>query len=170
VRKARTRLRLPGSKNANPSTENSDEDERTTPIGLFNYAESYRLSAIALNEAQVQVPHRYAPISFLYYHSIELYLKSYLRGHGVTNKELRQRHGHKVGTLSDSAQRLGLDISEDDARILSWMTRTDVAIRFRYIRTGAYALPSEETFNKVTWNLRQAVGESLRKLDLPIRM
>ena len=57
-----------------------DDDERTNAIGLFNTARSYWRSAEHLNAAGVKVTHPEAPVTFLFCHAIELYLKSYLRG------------------------------------------------------------------------------------------
>jgi hypothetical protein len=59
--------------------EIQDENERTNPMGLFTMAEAYRLSALALENAEVAAGHADSPIRFLYYHALELYLKALLR-------------------------------------------------------------------------------------------
>jgi hypothetical protein len=54
-------------------TAEDDDAERTTSIGLYNYAGSY--SRCANNLARVKpkgVTHPDEPIDFLFYHSIEL--------------------------------------------------------------------------------------------------
>jgi hypothetical protein len=56
----------------------SDEIERTSPLGLFNYARSYWRSAEYLHAAKLKLTHPSAPATFLFYHAIELYLKAFL--------------------------------------------------------------------------------------------
>ena len=90
----------------------TDVDARTTPVGLFNFAETYWLSAKALKAAEVKgVTHRAYPVYFLYYHAIELYLKAYLRlhGHGVVELSSK-KFGHDAGALSKRARELGLPV------------------------------------------------------------
>ncbi len=65
-------------------TDEMSVDERTSAFGLFNYANSYRRSAEYLSKAKVRVSHPHAPITYLFYHAIELYLKSFLRSHGYS--------------------------------------------------------------------------------------
>ncbi len=84
-----------------------DEAKRTTCIGLFNYAESYFRSARALDANKPKVTHPDAPVNFLFYHAIELYLKAYLRLKGLTPRELASRkYGHSVAALSKRASEL----------------------------------------------------------------
>jgi hypothetical protein len=63
----------------------SDRD-RTTPLGLFNYARSYWQSAVYLHRPRVKVRHPDAPITLLLAHAIELYVKSFLRLQGLASK------------------------------------------------------------------------------------
>ena len=71
-------------------------EERTPPIGLFNYARSYWRSAEQLRASKPDVTHPDAPISFLFYHAIELYLKAFLRSAGydldATERHFAQDH------------------------------------------------------------------------------
>jgi hypothetical protein len=82
-------------------------DDRTTALGLFNYARSYRASADHLLSAKLKVPHPHAPLTFLYYHAVELYLKAYLRVQGYTVAQLKSV-GHNVSKLSTEVQSRGL--------------------------------------------------------------
>ena len=91
-----------------------DLDDRTTSIGLFNYARSYWQSAEYLNSAKLDVSHKEAPVTFLFYHSIELYLKSFLRLQNLSVKKLRDI-GHKVDQLSNAAVRTVLLFIDTDA-------------------------------------------------------
>jgi hypothetical protein len=47
-----------------------------------------------------------SPVSFLFYHAIELYLKAFLRHHGHTPSELASKFGHKTDRLSERAAAL----------------------------------------------------------------
>ena len=65
---------------------NNEENEkaRSTPMGFYHYAQSYREAANLLTNADKtsrKATHPEAPIRFLYYHAIELYLKAFLRTH-----------------------------------------------------------------------------------------
>jgi hypothetical protein len=73
---ARTRKKSEG--------EVRDDEERTNAMGLFNTANSYWKAAVALQKAKLKTRHSDDPVWFLYYHAIELYLKSFLRMHGHT--------------------------------------------------------------------------------------
>ena len=65
-------------------------DDLTTPIGLFNYAHSYFASAKKLSESEPKCTHPSAPINYLFAHSIELYLKSFLRQQNITVEKLKE--------------------------------------------------------------------------------
>ena len=64
------------------------EKNRTSALGLFNFAHSYWASASALETKDVRASHADAPICYLYFHSVELYLKSYLLAEGHSLAEL----------------------------------------------------------------------------------
>jgi hypothetical protein len=84
--------------------QKSDEDSRSSPLGFFNLAESYWRAAGALENAKLRTTHPNSPISFLYYHAIELYLKAFLRLHGHSARELRsKKFGHRTCCLSERA-------------------------------------------------------------------
>jgi hypothetical protein len=71
-------------------------DERTNSLGLFNFAEAYRLSAIALQLENIAHGHAHTPVRMLYHHAIELYLKALLRQrYSVTVLTNRFRHDIK---------------------------------------------------------------------------
>lgn len=72
------------------------EDDRTTAVGLYHYARSYHDCTKVLEAAQVRTTHKDAPVSFLYFHAIELFLKAFLRLHGHTVEELEKRFRHDI--------------------------------------------------------------------------
>jgi hypothetical protein len=150
--------------------EEQDIEERSTAFGMFNMAESYWRGATTLHQAKVKSTHPDSPVSFLYYHAIELYLKSYLRLHGHTVKELSSRKfGHKTCCLTERAAELGLEFMDEDIEIFSLMARTDAIIRSRYLQTGAFTWPTTDGLDRVCKSIREPIGKALKKAGYPVR-
>ena len=148
-----------------------DEDERNVPIGVFNYAESYWHAARALNNAKVKSTHPNSPVLFLYYHAIELYLKSFLRMHGHTAKELRgKQFGHRVCCLKERSEQLGLVLMDKDVEIFSLLATTDAIIRSRYLQTGSFYLPTSDGLDRVCISLRESIGGARKGNGIPVRL
>jgi hypothetical protein len=84
------------------------DDDRTTPLGLFNYARSYWQSGVLLHEARAKVSHPDGPVTLLLAHAIELYLKAFLRLRGVGIEEVRTTFGHDFKSLAEEASSRGL--------------------------------------------------------------
>jgi HEPN domain-containing protein len=144
--------------------DEKDELQRTTALGLFNVATSYWRAASCLRKEKLKTTHHNSPVSFLYYHAIELFLKAFLRHHGHTPKELRsKKFGHSTAALERRASQLGLFFEDEDKEILSQMASTDAVIRSRYIRTGYFEWPDPKGLDRTCKSLRQSVGEALKK-------
>jgi hypothetical protein len=140
-------------------------------LGFFNLADSYRAAAVTLENAKLKTTHPTSPISSLFYHAIELYLKAFLRLGGHTAKELRgKKFGHRTCCLSERAATLGLHFDKHDLRVFSLMSCTDAVIRSRYIETGFYRWPAAESLDRTCNSLRQSVGQELRKANQPVRL
>jgi HEPN domain-containing protein len=147
-----------------------DEDGRTQPLGLFNVAEAYWHAAKALQNTKRKTPHSNSPIWFLYYHSIELYLKAFLRAHGHTAKQLRLKYSHDMGRIQKRAEKLGLFFEDEDLEVLHIMATTDAVIRSRYHKTGYFSWPTHDALNRTCKSLRQSVGEELKKDGIPVHI
>jgi hypothetical protein len=145
-----------------------DDDERTSALGLFNTARSYWRSAEHLNVANLEVTHPRAPVTFLFCHAIELYLKAYLRGAGKSVAELKQI-GHRVANLAKAAIKAGLMIGPEQSEVLSHIDDASVAIEARYIVTGFKNLPTNEALSGAAEYLDQAICAALAKGGLPVR-
>lgn len=118
----------------------ADLDNRTTPLGLFHYAHSYWASAVALSKTSPDCTHRDAPVNYLYFHAIELYLKSFLRLRGWSLARLKSDVRHGLGRAFDAAVAEGLP---DDAETRNVVALIDANyIRSRYIETGAFTTAS----------------------------
>ncbi len=144
------------------------DDDRTNPMGLFHFARSYWQSAEYLSVQKLQVTHPSAPVTFLFYHAIELYLKAFLRNTGLTVKDLKQ-YSHGVIKLNQAAEKRGLALTGDDKEVINIMGEHDNVIRSRYITTGAYTRPEEEALSAICTRLDTSVGDALRAKSVPIR-
>ncbi len=144
------------------------DDERTNAVGLFNTARSYWRSAEHLSDADLRVTHPQAPVTFLFCHAIELYLKAYLRGTGTDVAQLKQL-GHRVTNLAQSAVKSGLAINAEHSEILNHIDDADVAIEARYIVTGFKTVPTNEALSKVASVLDEVICGALAKAHHPVR-
>src|SRR6516164_7697601 len=141
--------------------EPTDDDERTNSLGLFNTAEAYRLSAMALPALKVDSGFREMPVRFLYYHALELYLKALLRQkHSIA--AARNSFGHQIKLLVREAETLGLVVGEIDRYVLALIDDTDAIIDSRYIRTGTKRVAALEALDGTSKRIRDGVGTILR--------
>ena len=146
------------------------EDDRTTSVGLFNFATSCHEGARALGKVDFRATHRDSPIAFLYVHSIELFLKAFLSMHGHSVAELRSRDfGHSYRRLRERSIELGLQFLDEDLDVFARMEQTDFPMRTRYLRTGYYMIPTIEALERTTASIREAVGDELRKHGIKVR-
>jgi hypothetical protein len=143
-------------------------EDRTPPLGLFNFARSYWRSAEQLRVSKVGVTHPSAPILFLFYHAIELYLKAFLRS---ASYDLAQLRGisHRVAKAARAAQKEGLQLTAADFELLAVIDSDDNVIRSRYITTGAYTRPEDEELSDFCQHLDQSVGKRLADDGHPVK-
>jgi hypothetical protein len=150
--------------------KDDEEADLTTAVGLFHYAESYWLSGRALEAKRVDCTHPDAPVSFLYYHAIELLLKAYLRQQGMSPREMASKgYSHQTGALARQAEKLGLRLTEGVKEVVLLMEKTDAVIRSRYIKTGGLRRPRHDALDPTCESLRETVGQALRDAGHPIR-
>jgi hypothetical protein len=131
-------------------------EDRTAPLGLWMYADSY-LDAANCVMAHSRHPHR-EPVYLLYAHAIEFGFKAFLRAKGLSITEI-EAHGHGLGSLLTEAHAQGLKEPGHIAKIgeaaigLLELGDTDT----RYIRTGFKRrpdLPALRLFAE--WLLRES--------------
>jgi hypothetical protein len=144
------------------------EIDRTTALGLFNTARSYWRSAVALYELQLKVTHPTAPVTFLFCHSIELYLKSLLRAKSYDLNKLKGI-GHNISRLGAEIEQNGLKLSVETKEVLSHIKEEDVAMDARYIVTGFKSAPTPETLSATCTELDKSIGEYLVAIGEPVR-
>ena len=79
----------------------ADDQERRRPEGHFHIAESYFLGARKLRTFK-QSGHSDHVVRLLYYTALEIYLKSFLRMHGLSTAKLASREfGHRYCCCSN---------------------------------------------------------------------
>jgi hypothetical protein len=143
-------------------------EDRTTPLGLFNFARSYWRSAEQLRGSKPDVSHPDAPILFLLYHAIELYLKASVRNAGYNLGQLKGI-SHNIEKAGRAARKEGLSLTNDDVELLKAINSEDNVIRSRYITTGAHTRPEEDALSDFCQYLDKAVGERLAADGHPVR-
>lgn len=105
-------------------------------------------------------PNRAYPIFFLYYHTIELYLKAYLRAQGLTVDRLQKDFGHDTGKLSKRARALRAPIKAKEMGLFDVVGRANAAILSRY-QAGGYRLPSMSALERACRSLREIAGHAI---------
>lgn len=153
------------------NTESSpilDPEDRTPPLGLFNYARSYWISAEQLRSSKPNVSHADAVICFLFYHAIELYLKSYLKAAGFDLHKLKKL-SHGTSKIGETARKEGLNLSNEDYETLQLIDSYDNVVRSRYIVTGAFSRPEDHVLAELCEHLDATIGNKLRAEGLPAR-
>jgi hypothetical protein len=148
--------------------QNDEENEgRSTPLCFFNYAESYRTAAETLEASDLKATHREAPIRYLYYHSLELYLKSYLRFKGLRVDELRTKYGHRFCCMANASPELGLDLPE---AVIASLMISDEVMRSRYLETGYFNWLALDALYSVCQTVRDEVGTELKDGGVSVRL
>jgi hypothetical protein len=146
------------------------EDQRTKPIGLFNFATTYWKAAKELHRLKVKSNHPNEPVSFLYCQAIDLYLKSFLRLHGITTEQLRSRkYRHSYKILSKKALELGLSFGNEDMEVFLFMDIMNALIRARYISTGIAQVRSIEALERTCKRLDNNVYNAFIEAGIPLR-
>jgi hypothetical protein len=135
------------------------EEPQKTAISFFNFAHSYAASALALCKVDVKATHPSSPVSFLFFHAIELYLKAYLLRQGLTEETLRKRdYGHNTMSLANAAEDNALILTDADKEVISHLSGTDNIIASRYIRLGYHSRLPMDTLHETCFRLHSAIG------------
>ena len=126
-----------------------DRRELTTSLGFFNFAGSYRAAADKLRVCKLRATHPHSPIFFGYFHAIELYLKAFLREHGVSAKVLADDVRHDVKKLQKMCIAHGLRLDDETQDVLAVIAAPGLWISARYLIVGSYPRPSLSALSRV---------------------
>ena len=124
---------------------------------LFDQAEAYWLSAVALDAADVQTELASQPVRNLYYVAIELYLKAYLRLHGHTLDELDGKFRNDFRRIRRRCEAFGLKFAGSDKRTLEYFIHTPIYVRTKFSTTHYYSAPTLSALNDLCCSLHQRV-------------
>jgi HEPN domain-containing protein len=146
---------LPGLNKQKPKEKgcvvtNQSTDESAIP--LLNYGRKYHQAAEIVFDKAGNDPSLTPVLNFLYFHTVELLLKSYLQAHG------KEPWGHKISELYTEASQFGLRISDDPLglqNIASLLESGNEEMGFRYFSLKSGSEP------ELSWT-RRVVGELLQ--------
>ena len=118
-------------------------NDRTTPYGMWRYGNDFRIAAVIviaeLNEKY------FMPYYFLIGQSIELLLKAYLMGRGVTILELKNKFGHNLKKLLRESQKQELhnivNLQQKHHSVIHLLNMEYLDRRFQYMQSGTMYLP-----------------------------
>jgi len=147
----------------------TSDDDRTSPLGLFNFARSYWQSGVILHQARAKVTHRDAPVTLLLAHAFELYLKAFLRLQGMSVTEIKTGFGHDFRKLLAEAEARGLHFNDESKEVAEILTEQESIRRSRYIETGYYSRPSLRALSRTCCRLDESLSQFLKAAGCPIR-
>ena len=137
-------------------------------IGWFNYAVSYLRAAQALRTLQFNATHRDSPIEFLYYHSVELFLKAFLVLKGATEKDVKGL-SHGIVRIMERCRAQGLVLDKTDRAVIALIDRSGNMFRARYIRTGYFEKASGAMLDRLTERLLSKIAGHFHREGRPLR-
>jgi HEPN domain-containing protein len=142
--------------------------DRHPPIGIYNYAASYHVAADLICNEGLKATHPEAPATFLYYHAIELYLKAFLRFHGLSAECLKDI-GHNYKRLLSEASKRGLVLGELESEVLNTLNG-EIWGRSRYLEIGSSQEATPYALSETSKSLRQKVAKVLKDAGEPVRV
>jgi hypothetical protein len=156
----------------NKKKENHDSSgasiDRNAPIGVFNFAASYRAAADLLAKQALKARHPGDPISFPYCHAIAAHLKAFLRVQMVSMSKLRGI-GHDFIKPGVRSQHKALVIDSKTNEILELLAVSGARRRARSREVAMRAVFAIEERGRGCQRLHKSVGEALAAAGLPIR-
>ena len=150
------------------SNNDATLEKRRTALGTFNFAESFRHSADRLRISKLKRIPFDAPVRFLYYHSIELYLKSYLRSHGISAAYIKSKYQHRFRKLEKACAKYGLKLDDEDHDVIERIDG-DNYWDARYLTTGSKTFGDLCALARTSDSLAQFGFERLRIMGEPAR-
>jgi hypothetical protein len=110
------------------------------------------------------------PLYFLYFHTLELAFKAFLRSHNVPTRELKDKKGHELTELYEACCKLGLVIGTSDpvqiGNIVKMLKGANEYQGLRYFNPDLSALPSLAWTREVVLELIQIVELRLQAASM----
>ena len=155
------------SRPANMAKSGQEQDDRTTPLGFYHFARSYKAAykILAREMTRKHATHPYAPQEFLLIHAIELYLKSYLRLQGYSVRRLKDRIGHDFPVLAKHFSEKGGFLDDEDWEVINLLTPENV-FGVRYIVIGPARRATTDALDRTANSLHKTVRDALRNVGV----
>jgi len=134
----------------------------TAASDLFDQAEAYRQSAAALQSAGLDNSLSSLPVRNLYYTSIELYLKAFLRAHGHSIDELEGKFRQDFRRMRKRCRSLGLVMTGAQDATLEYFVSTPASVRMKFSSTRYYSAPAIDELDDLCRTLRTYISALLR--------
>ena len=138
-----------------------------SPIGYFNFADSYFVAGKRLATTKFKTSHPDSPARLIFHFSLELYLKSFLILKGENEDGI---FGHELVKLRKKAKKHGLSHSDATRVLLINFDLFNTVITSRYFRTR-YIVGGEPSFDEILVccdELRTEVAKHFRASGTPI--
>jgi hypothetical protein len=135
-------------------------DASSTAHAYFQQAETYRSGAETLVAAARGTALLSMPISNLYFHAIEMYLKCYLSLNGMSVEELDGKYNRNFRRMRKRLNDFGLKLVGQDKATLEYFVRTPLSVRTRYLSTAYYYMPTTEDLGGLCDALRDQITAS----------
>lgn len=111
------------------------ESSGATPFGIFLLADEYLAASRASFETRQALT--YGPTRLMAYHSCELYLKTYMRSHGMLIADLRAFQ-HDLPAMLAAATKMGLRPKKGMLKAFKALEENNDYVRVRYsLKTDA---------------------------------
>jgi hypothetical protein len=143
----------------------------TTPIGFIGKAEAYRVGAQVLaRELKGVGGWAGDPTRYLYYHSIELYMKAALISVGRTEVQLRSLN-HGFVKLAEACNAAGLGLKEpDDLKVLALIDSQNNYIKARYHYVGGFTIATVQALDCTAHEVAVLAVDMVRRSGVAVRV
>ena len=147
-----------------PSSRDVEEAPAVDPeiraTELFDEAEAYWRAAVELEKAGLSDAFAALPVRNLYYHSIDLYLKSFLCARGLLQRDLDGRFRNDFRRMRRQCQKRGLVLEKPYSETLEYFVVTPLPLRLKFSATGFYRVPTVRALDELCQVLRDRVAPS----------
>jgi hypothetical protein len=136
------------------------ESAGATPFGIYVLAEGFSEAADSVVASNAR-PYTSGPVRLLNYHACELFLKAFLRKHGMEVDELRE-FNHDLFRMLDTAIEKGLKVAPQTVAQIKKAAEKNDYVRVRYMVTEDRSDITPASLARIIADIRNAVRGSRR--------
>jgi len=152
-------MRLPSPSRRTEQTRAVDPELRA--VELFEEAEAYWRAGVELERGRLSGAFASQPVRNLYYHSIDLYLKSFLCSRGLLPGDLEGKFRNDFRRMRKQCQKRGLLLEKPYSETLEYFVVTPLPLRLRFSATGFYRVPTVRALDDLCRVLRDRVSSAI---------